>query len=134
MKFYPFDFDISKVQGFPLKEVRGNNISKMDDGGFSFENVVFSFENFYILLSVDSSTDEIVLKVTNDSFEYDEFEWVNIDFLKKYFGSPMGWAWIGTNFLGYRDVVMFSFSVSGMTPDVVMLGEASDIRIYCIQD
>jgi hypothetical protein len=134
IEIIPFEFDIGPIQGCLLNISFGYNEGYMDDGGVTFEKIVLIFDNFYIEVSVNIDNDEIIFSKIDSLFESYENGWNEINIFKEYHGKPIGWIWAGINWLGYKDIMMISFAESGMVPNVIMMGEASDIRVYKIRD
>ncbi|MEM9839110.1 MAG: DUF6334 family protein [Pseudomonadota bacterium] len=83
---------------------------------------------------VDIDTDEICLKVkrgfnqASDDFEH----CINREY--PFVGQRVGWSWYGRNQQGYRDVLMLAFGKAALTPQLLLLAEASRIRLLRITE
>jgi hypothetical protein len=95
------------------------------EGQPSYTKVVLELDSSSIEIKVDSETDEIVISSIFIDGMCDDLS--NIDGLSDYIGMKLGWTWIGTNYLGYLDIVIFSFS--GISPDIMFVACASDVMI-----
>jgi hypothetical protein len=83
-----------------------------------------------VVLTVTADTDEIVVAHEPAPEAQD---WEAVPALKCAVGKTLGWCWVGTNYLGYRD--SFILALGDVVPDALkprlaFLGEACSISCF----
>jgi len=122
--------DHEKFQGRRLRKVKGVAPLVYDDGCIGFDRVIFQLDGGYLLISVNNDTDELIVSGMLNS-DYDEcIDCIDIEYMEKYLDLDIGWLWYAENWMGYADMVVFSFS--GIEPSIAFLGAASKICSYSI--
>lgn len=123
-------FDYEPIQGQRLEKVQGIGPLTYEDGRIGFDSVRIFLDKDSLIISVDEDTDELIISLEKLPNDKETEAWVDIDLLKDYVGSEIGWLWCAKNWMGYADMVAFSFS--GIEPRVAIVGAASKLSLYSI--
>lgn len=124
-------FDYEPIQGQRLEEFQGSGPLTYDDGRVGFDSVRIVLAKESLVISVDADTDELIIALEGFQKEEEAEAWVGIDLLKGHVGSEIGWLWRAKNWMGYADMVAFSFS--GIEPKIAIVGAASKLNLYSIK-
>ena len=116
-------FDYEEVLGRTVTAVLGST-----DGSARWTSVAIVFNELALILEVNTDTDEISVNLRAAPTE--SRAWVPVAGLGYAVGSPLGWCWMGRNYLGYLD--MFTLSFDALQPQVCFVGEASRLTIRAI--
>jgi hypothetical protein len=130
VKNYMLNFDYEPVQGQVVKKILGIVPLAMDDGTIHYDEVKLALEGCSLVFSVDENTDEVLRRQCLDKVDVLSIDqgWVDIDVFSDCIGSEIGWIWCCKNYLGYNDMMIFSYS--GIAPTIALLGICSKLSIY----
>jgi hypothetical protein len=109
-----FRFDWDDVADHTITEVLGLNAAVMDDGAARWDAVAICLGSTAVVVTVEPDTDQIIVSreapPTGDGWELiSSFEFA--------VAKPIGWSWIGINYLGYKD--SFTIALGGVVPDAL---------------
>ena len=107
-------FDWEAVAHKPVSAVMGRNQRRMSNGSLTWDALSFAIGDDAVVLTVTADTDEIV--VSHEPAPDGE-GWVVVSALADVLGKPIGWSWVGTNYLGYRD--SFTLALGDVLPDAL---------------
>ena len=127
------NFNYDAIHGQKVTAFFGRNRRSGDDGKFSCEEVAICHPNSVATISVTANTDEIVLRLCEDitSLTSGKPGWAALSQFDEYVGAELGWCWMGKNYLGYEDTIVFSFA--GVEPQIAICGVASFLWFYRMQ-
>lgn len=108
------EFDWEIVAHKPILSVVGRNERRMNDGSLAWDAVALKLGVDAVVLSVTADTDELVVLHASAP---DGDDWSNLTALGDAVGKPLGWCWLGTNYLGYRD--SFTLALGNVVPDAL---------------
>jgi len=104
----------------------------VDNGkaGLNAEEVALCLERETLLISVNPSTDEIILESSSDrdTLLGPARRWVSMSSLSQYVGKELGWSWMARDYRGYADLFILSFDA--VWPQIAFCGAASSLWIY----
>lgn len=132
MLYDPLQFDFELIRDRRVYKIIGTGKRQNDDLSVCYENVILILDQFYLIISINNDTDEIVLSIIDENKmqNCDILEHEPLEILHEFYGNELGWCWIGRNYVGYADTFMLSFS--GIVPQIMMHGMASMLDIYKI--
>jgi hypothetical protein len=107
-------FDWEAVAHKTVSAVMGRNQRRMSNGSLAWDALSLAIGDDAVVLTVTADTDEIV--VSHEPAPDGE-GWVVVTALADALGKPIGWSWVGTNYLGYRD--SFTLALGDELPDAL---------------
>lgn len=126
-KFFARNYEV--VHGQNLVRAIGD-LSVIDSEGMScYSRIVLELDNSFIDILVNDVS-EIIVKINPILPPKNTEKLVDVSELSNLIGNNLSWAWIGTNYLGYLDSLMFSFS--GINPTIMLVACASTLNIFDI--
>jgi hypothetical protein len=122
-------FDYELLNGQRVESIIGLGVDS-GKAGLNAEQVAICLERETLLISVNPSTDEIVLESSSDrdTLLGPARRWVSVASLSQYVGNELGWSWMARNYRGYSDLFILSFDV--LTPQIAFCGAATSLWIY----
>ena len=122
-------FDYGLLNGQRVESIMGLGV---DNGkaGLNAEEVALCLERETLLISVNPSTDEIILESSSDRDTPlgPARRWVSMSSLSQYVGKELGWSWMARDYRGYADLFILSFDA--VWPQIAFCGAASSLWIY----
>jgi hypothetical protein len=123
-------FDWEAVAHKPVLAVLGVNERRMSGGALAWDALALALGETAVVLRVINDTDEFV--VSHEPAPDGE-SWVGTLAFEDAIGKPLGWCWVGTNYLGYRD--SFTLALGDVVPDALQprltfLAEASSLSCF----
>lgn len=123
-------FDWEAVAHKAVLQVMGRNERRMSDGSLSWDALALTVGDDAVVLTVTADTDEIV--VCHEPVPRGE-DWLVVSALADAVGKRLGWCWVATNYLGYRD--SFTLALGDVAPDALeprltFLAEACSLSCF----
>ena len=121
-------FDWEAIAHRPILAVLGRNQRHMSDGSLTWESVALVAGDDALILTVTADTDEIT--VTHERAP-DGDDWVVVTALADAVGKPLGWCWVGTNYLGYHDSFTLALGErDALQPRLTFLAAACSLTCF----
>lgn len=126
-------FDWEAVAHKSVSAIIGRNERRMSDGTLRWDALALTFGDDAVVLNVTADTDEIV--VSHEPTP-DAKGWVGVSALTNMLGKPLGWCWMGTNYLGYCDSFTLAFGdvvADALQPRLTFLAEGCSLSCFDVR-
>lgn len=123
-------FDWEAVAHKPVIAVLAMHERRMSDGSLAWNALALALGDDAVVLTVTAETDEFVI---SHQPAPDREGWAVVPALADVVGKPLGWCWVGTNYLGYRDSFTVAFGdivPDALQPRLTFLAEASSFSCF----
>jgi hypothetical protein len=124
-------FDWETVCHKSVMAVLGRNQRCMSDASFAWDALALTLGDNAVVVQVTGDTDEIVVSLDPAP---DGEDWHIVPALADAVGKPLGWCWMATNYLGYRDsFVAFGDVVpDALTPQLTFVAAGSSLSCFAL--
>lgn len=101
-----YRFDWEEVLGAVVTDILGLNSQIMNDGSEHWDAVAICLGEKAVLLTVDWDTDQVI---ASHGDMPSGAGWAAIPSFGFAMDQPLGWSWVGINYLGYKDCFSIAF-------------------------
>ncbi|MEM8936813.1 MAG: DUF6334 family protein [Pseudomonadota bacterium] len=134
-------FNYEEVAHTNITDVLASRPKAMNDGSLGCEMVVIRAGQFFIIISVNIDTDEIVVELAKNEDEFNgnlrirelEEQLVDISTTIQIVGKKLGWAWEAKNYRGYEDCLLLALGdvvPDALSPALGFISGGSSISLF----